>query len=252
MEHTALSKVVSGEVIHHRHHPVSHRFCYPMFFMLLNLDELDDLNSWVFGVNRKRVCSFLFSDHGNGEDPRQWVPAVLESEGVTGCDRRIWVQTMPRVFGYLFNPVSFWYCENSEGEIGAIIAEVNNTFGDRHCYVLTPNPVNGRFHHVVAEKVMHVSPFYTVEGQYQFSFNVRFNRPAVVIDYHHHQVKQLHTAIHGVSRAWSPLNWCRVLLKQPFLTIGVMVRIHWQAFCLWIKGVHFYGRIHPTNKEISR
>ena len=251
MDSPVVSRLAVGDVVHHRHLPVKHRFFYPMFFMLINLQERSRLNNLLFGFNRKAISSFLFSDHGDGRDPEIWTHELLQSQGVRGCDHRIWVQTMPRLLGYLFNPVSFWYCENQSGDIGAIIAEVNNTFDERHCYVLTPNPQTGRFHQVKADKVMHVSPFYTVKGEYRFSFNVRFDHPAVVIDYYDHDVKQLHTMIHGRSRPWSLRNWCAVLLKQPFLTFGVIARIHWQALQLWIKGVTFHGRLSPSTKETS-
>ena len=159
MANSALSCIVRGRVMHKRHYPVENRFVYPVFFMLVNLDELHSLRSWMFGINRWRPLSFYFSDHGDGTDPRIWVKQQLAQGDVNDCTGPIWVQTFPRVLGYVFNPVSFWYCQRDDGSVGAIIAEVNNTFGDRHSYLLTPDQKTGVFSDIQAEKQFYVSPF---------------------------------------------------------------------------------------------
>ena len=125
-----LSRVVTGKVIHRRRHPVENHFVYPVFFLLLRLDELKASTSPFFGVNRKRPVSFNFRDYGDGRDPELWVRELLRENAVNDCDGPIWVQTFPRVLGYLFNPVSFWYCTRQDETVGAIVAEVNNTFRD--------------------------------------------------------------------------------------------------------------------------
>lgn len=136
MAGSTLSRIVNGQVMHRRRHPVESRFVYPVFCLLLNIDELDQMNSWLFGVNRSRPLAFHFSDYGNGEDPPVWVKRQLVESGIDDCNGPIWLQTFPRVFGYLFNPVSFWYCQRCDGSVGAIVAEVNSTFGEKHLYIL--------------------------------------------------------------------------------------------------------------------
>ena len=230
------SRIVTGEVMHRRHQPVQNGFVYPVFYLLLNIDELEQLNSPLLGINRLRPLSFSFKDYGDGSHPREWISALLKQHRMEGCEHEIWVQTFPRVAGYQFNPVSFWYCKRSSGEVGAIIAEVNNTFGERHCYLLTPNS-DGNFTQLHRNKAFYVSPFYPVEGEYQFSFNLDMDAPRVVIDYYQQGLLQLNTAIWGQARPINHSNLARALLKQPLLTLGIMFKIHWQALRLWQKRV---------------
>lgn len=247
-----LSRVVNGRVMHRRRHPVENRFVYPVFYLLINTEELHSLDSWIFGVNRRRPLSFYFADHGDGSDPRSWVREQLQKSGIEDCPGPIWVQTFPRVFGYVFNPVSFWYCSREDGSVGAILAEVNNTFGERHSYVLTPDPVTGRFEDVDAFKKMYVSPFYPVSGSYRFNFNVDRDKPRVHIDYYDQGRLQLNTAIWGSSRPLTRAALLNALVRQPLLTMGVMARIHWQALRLWIKGIAFHNHPSSSAEETSR
>lgn len=251
MASSALSRIVQGRVMHRRHYPVENRFVYPVFFLLVNLDELGLLGSWLFGVNRWRPLSFYFADHANGTDPRLWVREQLLQGGVSDCTGSIWVQTFPRVMGYVFNPVTFWYCQRDDGSIGAIIAEVNNTFGDRHSYLLTPDQQTGTFSNTRVEKQFYVSPFYPVKGWYRFHFNTDFNAPRVRIDYFDDGRPQLNTAIWGQARTFSTANLLSELIRQPLLTLGVIFRIHWQAFRLWRKDVTFFRRPISSKEEAS-
>lgn len=246
-----LSRIVKGRVMHKRHKPVQNRFVYPVFFLLLNLDEIDALSSWLFGINRWRPLAFYFADHADGRDPRIWVREQLAQAGIEDCTGPILVQTFPRILGYVFNPVSFWYCKREDGSIGAILAEVNNTFGDRHCYLLQPNERTGNFSAVEAEKIFYVSPFYPVKGKYAFHFNTNFEAPAVRIDYSDEAGLQLNTAVWGKSRSFSNRNLLIELIHQPLMTFGVIFRIHLQALRLWRKGVTFFHRPPSVTKEIS-
>jgi len=240
------SRIINGEVMHKRHHPVQNTFTYSVFALLLNVDELEQLDSWLFAVNKSRPLSFSFKDYGDGSHPRQWVMALLAKHNIHHCSGDLWVQTFPRVMGYLFNPVSFWYCCDEHGEVGAIIAEVNNTFGEHHCYLLTPDPQNGQFKDLRHNKQFFVSPFYPVEGEYRFNFNLDFSAPRVSIDYFQQGTLQLNTAIWGEAKPLTRKNITRSLIKQPLLTISVMVKIHWQALRLLFKRVPLVEK--PTAK----
>jgi uncharacterized protein len=244
----ALSLIVSGKVMHRRRLPRENRFVYPVFYLLLDMDELSALQSWLFGINRWRPLAFHFADYGDGRDPRRWVDEMLQAGGIDDCDGKLWLQTFPRLFGYLFNPVSFWYCARRDGTIGAIVAEVSNTFGERHWHVLHPD-ASGRFQVVYADKQLYVSPFYPVSGGYRFRFNLDFDKPRVSIDYFDQQELQLSTAIWGRSRAWSVAALLGVLCKQPLLTLGITLRIHWQALRLRLKGVPLAKRKTATAEE---
>lgn len=244
-----LSRVVTGRVMHRRSLPRENRFVYPVFFLLLDMDGLGALKSWLFGVNRRRPLAFHYKDYGDGRDPRRWVREQLVACGVNDCDGKLWLQTFPRLFGYLFNPVSFWYCARRDGTIGAIVAEVNNTFGEGHCYVLLPDAGSGGFEAVYANKRLYVSPFYPVSGGYRFHFNLDFDNPRVSIDYFDQGSLQLSTVIWGQSRPWSVAALLGVLSRQPLLTLGITIRIHWQALRLWLKGVPLAKRPTATAEE---
>jgi DUF1365 family protein len=249
MASSTLSRVVSGKVLHHRHRPAENKFIYPVFFVLINLDELDTLGSWLLGVNRKRLLSIHFKDYGDGREPGVWVRELLAQHHITDCNGPIWLQTFPRVLGYSFNPVSFWYCCRSDGSVSAIVAEVNNTFGGRHCYVLRPDS-NGRFANVTADKRLYVSPFYPVQGSYQFFFNVDFQQPKVRINYYDEGQLQLITALWGKSKQLSSASLARALLSQPLLTLGIMTKIHWQALRLWLKRVPLFERPNASEEPL--
>lgn len=244
------SRVVRGQVMHRRQLPFEHRFVYPVFFLLIHSDEFDQLDSWLFGVNRRRPLAIHFADHGDTRDPRLWVREQLVRYGIHDCPGALWLQTFPRLFGYLFNPVSFWYCERADGSIGAVVAEVNNTFGDRCSYVL--RLPDGARSVLRAAKRMHVSPFFPTEGEYRFRFNVDFDAPRVSIDYYRGEACQLNTRIFGQARPLTPRSLLASLWRQPLLTLGVTVRIHYQALRLWLKGGRFHQRPRPSPEEIPR
>jgi hypothetical protein len=252
MEGSTLSRVVFGRVMHRRLFPVENRFVYPVFFLLINLEHLERRRHWLFGINRRHPLAFHFKDHGDGRDPRLWVRERLAESGIHDCNGGLWIQTFPRVFGYLFNPVSFWYCQRSDGTIGAIVAEVNNTFGERHCYVLRPASRERLPARIDADKKLYVSPFYPLSGSYRFHFNLDFDAPRVGIDYYDRDQLQLNTAVWGRSRPLNDTNLLIALLKQPLLTLGVTFRIHWQALRLWLKGVSLTNRRPSSMEETAK
>ena len=251
MAGTTLSRIVTGKVMHHRRQPVDNRFVYPVFFVVLNLQELDSASSWLFGINRLRPLSMHYKDYGDGRDPVDWLSELLNRNGIPALDGPIWLQTFPRVFGYVFNPVNFWYCTRRDGAIGAIVAEVNNTFGERHCYVLTPDAA-GEFRNVIIDKRFYVSPFFPVKGRYQFTFSNDIRQPRVCVDYYDGGELQLHTAIWGKSRELTKTAVAAALFRQPLVTIGIFTKIHWQALRLWMKRVSPIERQTSSVEEVRR
>ncbi|MDD2546040.1 MAG: DUF1365 domain-containing protein, partial [Burkholderiaceae bacterium] len=149
-----------GQVRHKRLRPRQHAFAYPTFFLMLPLRSLAATDHGL-PINRRGAVSFHDVDHGDGRSPAQggalaWVDEVLRAEGVEDADGEVWLHCYPRVLGYAFKPVSFWYCHRADGHLRAILVEVNNTFGERHCYLLE-HPRYGVEQQ--ARKVFHVSPF---------------------------------------------------------------------------------------------
>lgn len=241
-----------GTVVHTRLVPWRHHFRYPVFFLCFPLSRKQELANTLFGVDRGNLFSFHEADHGDGRDGQAWARAILARFGVA-ADGEIWLQTMPRLLGLVFNPVSFWYCEDRRGALRAVICEVNNTFGERHCYLLTA-PDGGAIHgrtDLRAQKVFHVSPFFAVTGEYRFRFRPEDGRRTVRIDYYVAGRPQLMTALTGTACAHRPGTLLTTLLRLGWATLHVLMHIHWQALRLWLKGAPFHRKPAPPQEEIS-
>lgn len=242
-----------GTIGHRRREPCPHGFAYPAFFICFPLDDKATLRTRLFSVNRSNLFSFHDADHGDGIDSEAWARGLLTCEGLSTIDGRIWLHTMPRLFGFVFNPVSFWYCHDRAGALRAVICEVNNTFGERHCYLLTApdGGIIGNDQELRAQKAFHVSPFFPVQGEYRFRFHQDGER-RVAIDYYEGSTLLLETALSG-----HPLPLCDRSLLQLLFSLGwstllVVLRIHWQALQLWRKGAIFHRKPLPPSKEITR
>ena len=262
-----------GEVLHRRVKPVANAFRYRVFFLKFPIARAAELSSALFSVNRFNLLSFHFADHGDGGDPQRWIHHLLAQEGVNDVDGEIWLQAFPRVLGYVFNPVSFWYCHRADGALRAVVTEVNNTFGERHCYLLesrkfgTAWPIKpGQL--LTARKVFHVSPFCAVEGGYRFRFiegderigkrtnkhnNKHANKRTVArIDYHDAAGDLLHTSVSGTATALTTGALLGAFFSHPMMTFGVVARIHWQALKLFIKRVPFHRKPSPPAEFVTR
>ncbi len=233
-------QLIHGHVMHDRLRPRRNRFSYPVFYLRLNISRLEEIRSRWFGIDQRRLVSIQTRDYGprDGSSLDDWMRNLLREQGID-ADGDIWLQTFPRILGYVFNPVSFWHCYDARGELRAVLAEVNNTFGDTHCYLLQPGALEGR---AACAKRLHVSPFCQVQGEYRFRFSLGKERHLTKIDYHDGAGLLLKTAIAGTPEPCSDSALLRALLRQPWLCIGVVVRIHWQAFRIWRKGVPFFGK----------
>jgi DUF1365 family protein len=247
-----------GKVFHQRLKPVGHRFAYGVYFLSVPLSQLAALAACGLSHNRFGLVSFHDRDYGprDGSSLEAWARGILQSEGVAAPGEII-LQTFPRVLGYLFNPISLWYCHDTGGRLVAVIAEVNNTFGERHNYLVAhpdQRPIEvGDW--LIARKVFHVSPFCDVKGHYRFRFDLTGQRIFAQIDYHDGDLgadKLLVTTVHGdgvpVTR---PTLW-RAVTGHPLLTLGVITRIHWQALKLWLKRVPFFHKPEPPLQETTR
>ena len=246
----ALVLLCQGRVMHARLRPFVHRFVYRVFCLRLRVDQLQalqHLNSWLFGIERRRPVSFWARDHGarDGSDLMRWLRASLAQAGVALAPGVVWLQCFPRVFGYVFNPVSFWHVHDQQGVLRVILAEVNNTFGQRHQYVLTA-PGLGPIGHdttLTCAKVFHVSPFCEVSGGYVFRMDARASGERMAIDYFDpvdDPQPLIRTAIVVQSTPLTTASLLKALLSRPMMTVGVMLRIHWQAFKLWRQGASFH------------
>lgn len=237
-----------GRVMHERLGPARHRFVYPVFCVRCNLARLAALDSWWFGINRWRPLGLCVRDYGprDGSDLGAWMRSRLAEAGLP-ADGEIWLQTFPRVFGYAFNPVSFWFCHDSAGRLRALLAEVRNTFGGRHSYLLSAGdggPIDARTV-LVCRKALHVSPFCRLEGHYVFRVRDGQGAAAVAIDYYDAQGLLIRTALAARMQPLTRTNALGALARQPWLTFWMIAQIHWQALRLFLKKVPFHGA-HPA------
>jgi len=248
--------VCFGAVMHERHVQAHNRFVYPTAFLRLPLTRLGELRVPLLGIERANLFSFMNRDHGprDGSPLLPWLRNVLIRRGLAGvCDGEVVLQTMPRMFGHVFNPVSFWFCHDRDGTLRAVLAEVNNTFGERHNY-LVHQPDLGPIRpgdELVAQKLFHVSPFFPVRGQYRFRFEGRGAVHAVSIELWDDGVLQLSTRVGGHAEPLDGRAMLRWLLRHPFMTLGVVARIHWQALRLAVRRVDFHRKPAPPTEEIQ-
>ncbi|MDF2445227.1 MAG: hypothetical protein K0S46_463 [Moraxellaceae bacterium] len=249
----ARSWLFRGKVVHTRLAPRRHGFDYPAFFLCFPMRAKAALKSRLFSLNRFNLFSYHDADHGDGGDGEAWARNLLRRHGVQ-ADGDIWLHTLPRMLGFVFNPVSFWLCHDSRNELRAVIAEVNNTFGERHCYLLeAADGAAIRADSVLrTRKVFHVSPFFAVDGEYRFRFLFTPERRTVCIDYYRDGELTLKTAVSGQAQALDDRSLLRLFLSLGWSTLLVVLRIHWQALRLWLKGMTFHKKPLPPQEETSR
>ncbi|MCB1930913.1 MAG: DUF1365 domain-containing protein [Candidatus Accumulibacter sp.] len=258
---SAAARLFFGQVMHRRLRPVENGFVYPVYFCLLPLSRIEQVRSALFAVNRWNLFSFHFADHGarDGSHPLPWIRQLLRREGIA-ADGEVWLQCFPRLAGFVFNPISLWFCHDRDGSLKAVLAEVNNTFGERHNYLLAHadgRPIRDG-ETIERHKVFHVSPFMDVAGSYRFRFHARAGtngEPAwrlARIDHGDGGGDLLHTAISGRAEPLASVPLLKAFFRFPLLTLGVVLRIHWQALKLWVKRVPFFTKPAPPLEETTR
>jgi DUF1365 family protein len=265
---SAQALIGIGEVRHTRLRPVRNQFAYPTYFLMLPMRSLRAQPCAALRRNRFGLIAFHDRDHGDGRgDCLAWLDALLAAEQVADADGEVWLHCYPRVLGFTFKPVSFWYCHRRDGTLAAVVVEVNNTFGERHCYLLAGAGLAfGR--ELQALKVFHVSPFCSVTGSYRFRFmrndlhpdggNPRTASPGFVartvarVDHHDEEGVLIQTSVGGTLRALTAARARQAFFGMPLMTLGVLARIHWQAWRLWRHHLPFFAKPAPPTRFVTR
>ena len=252
-----LHSIVAATVVHRRLRPRAHGFRYRLAYLCLDLDRLDHAAGRWLKLDRPGLLAFRRADHGarDGGDLAAWMRQLLADHGLgEACDGAITLMTLPRLLGYVFNPVSFWFCRDRAGRLRAVLCEVNNTFGESHCYLvghadgrpLAPEEwFDGR-------KAFHVSPFLPVEGGYRFRFRLEDGLTHVDVNYHDDKGLMLATSVGGRRESLTDRALLWRFLANPTMTLAVTARIHWQALKLWRKQAKFYRKPVPPLEFVSR
>lgn len=253
-----MNRFVPMTIMHHRLAPKVNRFFYKIFYLCIDVSSLENLNSFMLGFQKFRPYSLRHKDYGfrDRSSIRSWLNKVIKTYGLK--NHKVYLITMPRILGYGFNPISFWLFLDEDSSLQAVIADVNNTFGENHQYLIRDRKGNiSSEKHYEAQKIFHVSPFMPVSGTYSFRFKVPedFGRTNASIgfwiDYAIDCEKVLLTSMTGNLKPLTQRCLLKSLIDYPFMAILVMGRIHYQALKLWIKGMHYYPKPQPPKENIT-
>jgi hypothetical protein len=256
-------KLILADIYHKRFFPKINMFNYKSYYLLLPvslINQTSNLNN-ILSINKFAKMSFYESDHGEKNTPHKdtchsWIRNILINydSSLNDMIKEIYLLTMPRILGYIFNPVSFWFCMDGKDQIRAVLCEVNNTFGERHFYfcnhknneIIQPQDL------MYADKIFHVSPFLEREGRYSFRFSFNENNCGVWIDYFDQNGnKKLATSITGKFHELSKENINYFFWKYPFVTLKTILLIHWQAFILKLKGIKYVPKPQQIKKTFT-
>lgn len=243
--------IIHGQTFHGRKGEVTNAFHYKVDYVLI--DPQATTGPTLFSRNRGNLTSLHDSDHGGAPGHGRgvaWLHEVLTAHGLPMG--RISLLAQPRVLGHVFNPVSFWLVHDADGALRVAVAEVTNTYGDRHsylCHRADLGPIQPE-DDLTAQKILHVSPFQPVEGGYVFRFDIRPDRLSIRIDYSAGRGGLIAT-LTGPRTPLTNRSILRASLRRPFGSRRVLALIHWQALKLWWKGAGFRDRPAPPVSEIS-
>ena len=261
----SLPLIGFGQVSHRRLRTAVNAFTYSTYFLMLPMRTMAGQQPAVshpLAVNQFGAISFFDRDHGDGRAPEQggalgWLDQVLAAEGIADATGEAWLHCYPRVWGFTFKPVSFWFCHRAlhdqGGALRVVVVEVNNTFGERHVYLLDGATYGQE---IDVAKAFHVSPFCSTEGRYRFRFlrsaGERGEKTVARIDYDDDTGPLLQTSVSGRLEPITRAALQHALWRYPAMTLGVVFHIHLQAVRLWFKRVKFWRKPAAPKKLVSR
>lgn len=244
---TLRSCIYRGTVVHRRLRPKLHRLRYDVFTLLLDLDELPELDRThgLIAYNRRGAISFHDADHGpaTGQNLRPWVEARLAEAGIAFDAGPIRLLCYPRIFGYVFNPLSAYFCHRRDGSLAAILYEVCNTFRERHTYIIPVAKIGRSLVRQRCRKALYVSPFIDMEADYHFRILPPAETVSIVIREEDADGLLLAAAFMGTRRALTRPALLRCVLRFPLLCAKVVAGIHWEALKMWLKGFPVFAHV---------
>ena len=248
------SSIYIGNVIHKRFKPKIHFFKYKVFSILLDISEIDilDKSLKIFSYNKFNIVSFYDADHGprDGTSIKEWVIKNLNDNRINTENIKIKLLCYPRIFGYVFNPLSVFFIYNKNSELISILYEVKNTFGEQHTYVFKTKENENYIKHTCKKK-FHVSPFIEMDCTYFFKILKPSEKISVIIDQYDEEGKLLYASQDGDRIEFNNKNLVLSYLRHPLMTFKIIVAIHFEAFKLWTKGIKFVKKRLKINNNIS-
>ncbi|MCC5970444.1 MAG: DUF1365 domain-containing protein [Pararhodobacter sp.] len=247
---------VAGHTFHGRKGALANRFTYGVDYLVIDPEARQHRTPAIFAHNRAGLVSLHDADHGGAPGAGEgavWARRVLAQAGIDRADGQLLLLAQPRILGHVFNPVSFWLCLGRDSTLRCVIAEVSNTFGDRHSYLChhdDQRPITST-DTLGARKIFHVSPFQPIDGGYHFRFDITPERVNIRIDFGH-TTGGLVATLTGPRRPATSLGLLRAMLRRPFGSRRVLALIHWQALKLWWKGARYRPHTAPPVEEVSR
>lgn len=247
--------IYNGTVVHRRLKPKNHLLKYNVFSLLLDLDALDliDKNKAPLAINRFGFLSFYESDHGDGRGKglKTWVIEQLFRAGIDNADIRVRVLCYPRFIGYVFNPLTVFFCETQDHKTIAILYQVKNTMGESHTYIIPIEPdAKAPLKHE-CDKAMYVSPFTPMESSYAFSIVPPGDGICVSIQQLDEDGPILNASFTGKRAVFNRSNLRHAILRHPLMTMKVIASIHLEALKLWRKGVPFFRHTPQPGADTS-
>ena len=247
------SKIYVGKVIHKRFKPKEHYFKYNVFSLLIDLNELEEINKYIkfFSYNKFNIISFYDKDHGDrdGSSIKLWVKKNLRNIGIMTEDISIKLLCYPRIFGYVFNPLSTYFIYNKHSELISIFYEVKNTFGEQHTYIFKAQ--DEKTVQNKCKKKFYVSPFIEMDCEYHFKTLNPREQLSVVINQNDKDGKLLFASQDGVSKDFNNKNLILSYLTHPLMTFKIIGAIHYEAFKLWAKRIKLIAKKIKLKNNIT-
>ena len=252
------SGLYCGKVYHGRHQPFSHKFTYKVFSLVLDLDELPHFSEKLsgFSFNKWNMVSVWNKDHGprDGSELRPWIEQHAKAKNIDLSGGKIFLLTFPRLWGYVFNPISLYFCHDKTGQLVAILHQVKNTFGEQHGYLLPVEKAYSGTGNIRQDcpKTFYVSPFIQMDCHYNFrvqppdqeSFNVAIHQTTP-------DGKILTATWDGSFQELTARSLRSAILRHPLMTLKVILGIHWEAFHLWRKGATYFRRPKKLTPDVT-